>query len=411
VKPQPPEIALALAGGGPLGAVYEIGALVALSEAIDGLDLNGLDCYVGVSAGAFVTAGLANGMTPTGLARLVIQGESADGTFDPSVFLMPATAEYARRLARLPRLAGQGARAWLKSRTAPEALRERSPWVSAFARLAEAIPTGLFDNAALGEFLAESFSRQGRTDDFRQLRTQLRLVATDLDTGASMAFGAPGVDHVPISRAVQASAALPGLFPPVRIDGHWYVDGALKRTLHASVALEAGAKLVLCVNPLVPFDAQRAAAASGAAAMTQLVAGGLPTVLSQTFRSIIHSRLEVGMARYAREYPQSDVLLFEPDHGDSLMFFTNPFSYAGRRKLSEHAYQRTRADLRSRAAELGPVLARHGLHLRPSVLADEGRSLARHLGPMPRRGSRLADVAGQLEDTLDRLEQRLRHPH
>ena len=69
------------------------------------------------------------------------------------------------------------------------------------------------------------------------------LVATDLDSGDSAPFGQPGFDHVPISKAVQASAALPGLFPPVEIEGRYYVDGVLKKTLHASEALEEGARL------------------------------------------------------------------------------------------------------------------------------------------------------------------------
>lgn len=48
--------------------------------------------------------------------------------------------------------------------------------------------------------------------------------------GAIYELGAPGFDHVPISQAVLASTALPGLFPPVEIDGRFYVDGALKKT-------------------------------------------------------------------------------------------------------------------------------------------------------------------------------------
>ena len=55
--PAHPRIALALAGGGPLGAIYEIGALCALSESLQGLDFNDLDHYVGVSAGGFIAAG------------------------------------------------------------------------------------------------------------------------------------------------------------------------------------------------------------------------------------------------------------------------------------------------------------------------------------------------------------------
>ena len=104
------------------------------------------------------------------------------------------------------------------------------------------------------------------------LGRKLFLVATNLDTGASVTFGAPGHDHVPISRAIQASSALPGLFPPVEIDGEHYVDGALNKTLHASVALDEGIELLLCVNPLVPVrrvPARRGAAASPSRSSTR----------------------------------------------------------------------------------------------------------------------------------------------
>ena len=43
-----PRIGLALAGGGPLGAIWEVGALCALAEALPGVDFVGLDGYVGV---------------------------------------------------------------------------------------------------------------------------------------------------------------------------------------------------------------------------------------------------------------------------------------------------------------------------------------------------------------------------
>ncbi|UUZ64997.1 hypothetical protein LP417_09945 [Polaromonas sp. P1-6] len=43
---QPPRIALALAGGGPLGAIYEIGALCALDESLQGLSFTHLHHYV-----------------------------------------------------------------------------------------------------------------------------------------------------------------------------------------------------------------------------------------------------------------------------------------------------------------------------------------------------------------------------
>ena len=57
-----PRIGLAVAGGGPVGLIYEVGALRALDEALEGIDFNDLDVYVGVSAGAVVAALLANRM-------------------------------------------------------------------------------------------------------------------------------------------------------------------------------------------------------------------------------------------------------------------------------------------------------------------------------------------------------------
>ena len=44
----------------------------------------------------------------------------------------------------------------------------------------------------------------------------------------------------------------------------------------------------------------------------QLVDGGLPLVLSQTFRAMIHSRMELGMKHYERAYPDTDIILIEP---------------------------------------------------------------------------------------------------
>ncbi len=72
--------ALALAGGGPLGAVYEIGVLMALSEALDGFDFNELEAYVGVSAGSFIAAGLANGLSPAYLYRMFIGSDTGQGS-------------------------------------------------------------------------------------------------------------------------------------------------------------------------------------------------------------------------------------------------------------------------------------------------------------------------------------------
>jgi len=400
-----PCIGLALAGGGPLGGIYEVGALLALADSIEGLHLDALPVYVGVSSGSFVAAALANGISPTQMYRIFID-DGEEAFLKPDLFLRPALTEYYRRLASLPALSLRATLQYLRNPL-------RRGLLESFAILARAVPTGLFDNGAIDAFLRRLFSSQGRSNDFRELRSRLFLVATQLDTGAPVAFGAAGRDHVPISLAVEASSALPGLFPPVEIEGEFYVDGALNKTLHASLALDENVDLLLCVNPLVPFDASTALLPSPLALQT-LHAGGLPVVLSQTFRAIIHSRMRVGMEKYARQYPHADILLFEPDRHNADIFFANLFSYADRKRMCAIAFEATRSRLRTEAPHIGRVLSRHGLRLRKERLGDPAREVEkalidpRPLHPHHRRSPTVQRAARDLDRVLEHLERGLK---
>ena len=393
-------LGLALAGGGPLGSIYEIGALCALQEALPGVDFTACDVYVGVSAGAFIAAGLANGFAPRELCSKFIESDTNDDPFEPDILLRPAVQEYARRFSRLPQLAFGAFAAWFDKPGEPYSTRG---FFEAFQGMMRALPNGVFDNATIAAYLARMFDRPGRTDDFRKLTRKLYIVATDLDTAEAVTFGGPGYDDVPISEAVKASSALPGLYPPARIGDRDFVDGALRKTLHASVALKAGAKLLFCINPLTPFDARLAKKNAGTHC-ARIADEGLVTVMSQTFRALIQSRMRVGMERYAHQYPDADILLFEPARDDALIFFANVFSYSDRRRLAEHAWRHTRAELRRRADELGPVLARHGLALDIDALGDPDRRLLGS-GTPPARG--LAAETGRLETALGRLDHAL----
>ncbi len=397
--PHPPKIALALAGGGPLGAIYEIGAMCALEESLEGLDFTKLDHYVGVSAGGFIVASLANGMTPRELCASFIENNAASSdTFDPSWLMEPAYGEFVRRGIMLPGL--------LLSALWGVTVGRKSI-LSALERLAPALPTGAFSNRQVNTQLARLFSREGRTNDFRKLKTKLTLVATNLDSAEATLFGRPGWDHVPISQAVQASSALPGMFPPVEIDDQYYVDGALKKTMHASVALDDGVDLMICLNPLVPFNATSPQVAkvmqrglpSEKRRIPRIADGGLTSVLSQTFRSMIHSRMELGMKHYEHSYPDTDIILIEPDHRDPELYLANTFSYAQRRQLAEHAYQQTRQMLRSRKTGLSAKLARHGISLNHVVLDDPKR----HLTAPAKAPTRLGRAIATLQEVMDDL--------
>ena len=389
------KIGIAIAGGGPIGGMYELGALRALEVAIEGLDLNRLDVYVGVSSGAFLAAGLVNRLSTAEICQIFITNSHPEIRFSPRMFLKPAFMEYGRRVASLPGLALD----WWKSLVTDPSGANIS---DQFSRIAGAVPTGLFDNAPIERFLKDIFSGPGRSNDFRKLERPLYVVAVDLDQGKAVRFGSKGWDTIPISQAVQASSALPGLYPPVDIDGHHFVDGALRRTMHASVILDHGIDLMIGLNPFVPFNAK--STANAGATSNKLADGGLPMVLSQTFRTLLQSRMRVGLEKYAQQYPETDQMVLEPNEDDAEMFFTNVFSYNSRHRVCEHAFQSTLRDLKARAQMLEPMLAKHGLRLNHSALNDPDITLLTGIKPIFRR----TETTAQLWHNLDDIEHRLR---
>jgi predicted acylesterase/phospholipase RssA len=412
------KLGLALAGGVLEGGFYEVGVLCALEDAIDGLDFTRADVYVGVSSGAVITSLLANGIPPRTLSRAILSRAGGGLDLDPNILFTPALGEYARRVAKIPGLLG----GWVKRRI-------RNPLdtsvIGSLLELGALAPVGLFDSTPMQRYLARVFGADGRTNDFRRLRGDLRVVAVKLDTSELVTFGGPGYEHVPISRAVQASLSLPGFYCPVTIDGEQYIDGVARRTLNASVALDEGADLLFCVNPIVPVDVNRTANGADSAengrnahpASADVSNGngrsgggkkprtlsdyGLPAVLSQTFRTAIHSRMGTGFRSYAHTYPGADVILVEPDLADHRMFFSNIFSFNNRREVCEHAYASTLRHLREHASEIGAKLERRGLRLRREVLDDPRRVLFAEDELEARPTSR--GVTGEIRDVLDRL--------
>ena len=393
----PNKIGLALAGGGPAGAIYEIGALRALDEAVGGIDFNSLQVYVGVSAGAFICANLANNITPTQMCRAIVKHEAGEHPFVPDTFYALATGEILRRAASVPRLFGMGLWSFLKDPL-------DKGLIGSMMLMGRALPTGVFDNRHLGEYLERIFTLKDRTNDFRELQRNLIIVAADLDSGQAVRFGHDGLDHIPISLAVQASTALPGVYAPVKIEGRHYVDGVLLKTMHGSVALEEGAELLLCLNPLVPVDTVEAVN-EGVMRRGKLIDRGLPTVLSQSMRTMIRSRLGAGLSAYHDRFPGADVILFEPPADDYEMFFTNVFSFSSRRMVCEHAYASTRQQLLERYEELEPLFSRHGLTLKLDVLEHDERDLWDGVGLG--RYEHRPGVLNDLDALLDRLEDRL----
>ena len=88
--------------------MYESGALCALAEALPGVDFTALDGYVGVSAGSFIAAGLANGTSPRQLCTSFVENDGPrSDRIHPGLFFRPAFGGCAQRLATVPRLLPQ----------------------------------------------------------------------------------------------------------------------------------------------------------------------------------------------------------------------------------------------------------------------------------------------------------------
>ncbi|MFL5539514.1 MAG: patatin-like phospholipase family protein [Longimicrobiaceae bacterium] len=379
---------LALAGGVLEGGFYEVGVLCALQDAVEGLDFTRLDVYVGVSSGAVITSLLANGLSPRTLSRAILSRAEPEINLDPNILFTPAVREYARRALKVPGLVAR----WVKRRIERPLDMSAMGWLLELGALT---PVGLFDSAPMERYLARVFSAAGRTNDFRRLKAKLRIVAVKLDSAELVSLGGAGYEHVPISRAVQASLALPGFYCPVKIDGEDYIDGVARRTLNASVALDEGVDLLFCVNPIVPVDVHAGGNGNGHGKKARgLAEYGLPAVLSQTFRTAIHSRMGTGFRGYAHTYPGAEVILVEPPLADHRMFFSNIFSVSNRREVCEHAYRSTLDHLRANAEAVDAKLAKRGMRLRPEVLADRGRLLF---------DDDAAGIAGDIRGVLDRL--------
>ncbi len=384
------DVGLACAGGVVEGAFYEVGVLCALQEAIDDIDLRRLGVYVGVSSGALITACLANGISPHTLSRAILSQAEPALNLRPEVLFTLATGEWVRRLGRMPETVG---RALLHHLRHPLDIST----LGSLLELGALVPAGIFDSEPIERFLARAFSEPGRSNDFRELEAKLRSVAVDLDTSDTVAFGAAGYAHVPISKAVQASTALPGFYCPVEIDGRSYIDGVARRTLNASLALDEGAELLFCVNPIVPVRLDGYGPERG----RELVRHGLPSVLSQTFRTLVHSRMRTGFKNYQHAYPGADVVLIEPELGEMNLFFSNIFSFRNRRYICEHAYAATRRHLLARADELDATLGRHGSALRRDVLREPRSLFDGGEGDIAER----APVAASARGVLQRLDQ------
>jgi NTE family protein len=384
--------ALVLGGGGFTGGVYEIGALRALDLLSVNRTVNEFDVYVGTSAGSFVAAAVANGVTPEEMMRVIVQ--QVPTSFPDarvSALLRPNYREFVSKGVRLPFRVAQLVRTLIRD------LGQISA-VDIAIGLAEALPSGLYTQEGIERYVRTILSDPGRTDDFRLLQNELYLAATDLDTCERIVFGAEDWDDVPISTAVAASSALPMIYRPVRIKDRELVDGGVVSTTNLDIAVEAGAKFIVVVNPLVPYvnDFKKRIPTITGPRARRVSDMGFPQIGYQAFKLLAYQRLHDLARRWEERYPGVDVILIEPEPNDELMFQTSIMNYTSRVDIARHGFQSVTLKLANDYPRFKRICARHGIE----ISATRVRKVVKHFEGEREKTRAWRKILGQTTSTL-----------
>jgi predicted acylesterase/phospholipase RssA len=294
-----PRYALALAGGGVIGGMYEVGALAALEERLNGSG-RGFDVYVGCSAGSVVASLLAGGVRASEIYRIL--DEDLDDPINFRRNAVFAGDAFRRACGRFGRLI------WAFGKSA---IRGRGSIPDLLAHAERDMPPGFFSLEALERYLQTAYASRGLSNRFADRGRTLLIPAIDLDTAERVVFGAGELGDVPISAAVAASSAIPGFFDPFAINGRDYVDGGVGFSGHADLAAEAGADVVFVVNPLVPN------LRDGSESMRTR---GVYTIMEQTGRIYSQNLLTLGLATLAVRFPRTAFYLLQPPRTNTLLF-------------------------------------------------------------------------------------------
>src|SRR5207248_562085 len=211
-----------LGGGGILGEGWMNGLLAGLEDA-SGVRFADCRAFVGTSAGSIVAARLVAGRA---LRRPGTRPRAAQGAGPPRGRMF-------REAVRV---------GWLATAPlAPLALAAAAPAGAAVRSLALGrVPAGGYP---LTDLHARVGGWRARFDG------RLRVCTVDRGSGRRVVFGAPGAPKASVADAVQASCAIPGVFKPVRIDGHQYVDGGAWSVTNLDAAPVSRGSRVLCLEP------------------------------------------------------------------------------------------------------------------------------------------------------------------
>lgn len=359
--------ALVLAGGGIMGAAYEIGVLAALDQLFpEKFSSNRFDMYVGVSAGSVIASLLANRVSATWLFRAINQDEQTVFNWKRSDIYRFETGAVLKSCWVIASNLFRIYRSFRRSHT-------QLSLQDFIYILQEQFPAGIFSLQPLQNYLCNAFAEQGLFDSFQELPSELHIPAYDLDTGKRVVFGKHSHSDVQISQAITASCAIPYFFRPQKIGGRYYIDGNTGRTTHIDIAIEQGAKLIVLVNPRVPMnnDPEVTCLPSLSYGDCASIANlGISCAWEQSQRIENQEKLAMAMEGYRRDHPDVDILVLEPGPEESLLFFQSPMSQVARNHIMRYGYHLSLGQLQEKFSEFAAAFKRNGIKCSNANLID-----------------------------------------
>lgn len=401
--------ALIITGGALTGGAYELGGLKALNDLMVNKGVTDFDIYVGLSAGAFLAAPLACGISPEellasldGKSEILTQFSLLDLYYPNwSEFILKPLNFLYELLSSVPRFTLNFLQSSLPGSKLFSAFTSvlRRPsyssidnFIKTFLQTAiisqplpsifEALPTGIFDNSHIEKYFRENFRRNGWkntfVDIYNRRRKELYITAINLDTAERVVFGYDENSSLTVSEAIQAATALPVFFKPARIKGIDYIDGGVAATVSIDIAIKHGASLIVCYNPFRPIKNELVVKwlkelDSYVTDKPHLAERGLLIILSQALRTLLHTRLHATLKQFEDNIDfRGDIILIEPDPYEYEIFHMNPLAFWRRVKAAEDGFFSAKRSLESNYPMIKKILGSYGieatmLHIQQNV--------------------------------------------
>jgi predicted acylesterase/phospholipase RssA len=151
----------------------------------------------------------------------------------------------------------------------------------------------------------------------------------------------------------------------VAVKGRELVDGGIVSTTNLDIAVEAGAKLVVVINPLVPFvnDFVGRVRTLHGTRPRRVSDMGFAQIGYQAFKLLAHQRLHELAQGWEQRYPGVDIVLIEPEPADELMFKTSMMNFTSRVEIARHGFQSVTKHLAGEYDHYREICERHGLEI------------------------------------------------